>query len=127
MGKDAYYFKHDSNARNDLKLKAVFRKYGSEGYGWYWIILENLRETENYQIEYSDFVLASLAEDMRTTLEKTKEFIDYCSGEVGLFVKTEGVAPNYFYSMSMHRRMAKLNEIRDKRSKAGSWDRNRVE
>ena len=34
------YFKHDSNASMDAKLKKVRAKYGMEGYGVYWYCLE---------------------------------------------------------------------------------------
>lgn len=34
------WFKHDSNANNDAKLKRVKLKHGMEGYGLYWYCLE---------------------------------------------------------------------------------------
>ena len=42
------YFPHDSNARNSDKLIPVRMKYGAEGYGIYFMILERLREEKNY-------------------------------------------------------------------------------
>ena len=45
--KDAYYFSHDSNARNDQRLIKIRMKYGMEGYGIYFGIIEILREQEN--------------------------------------------------------------------------------
>jgi hypothetical protein len=42
--KDAYYFSHDTNARNDPKIAAMRQSYGVEGYGLYWIVVEMLAE-----------------------------------------------------------------------------------
>lgn len=44
MPLDNLYFKHDFGARNHPKLKGVKRKYGIEGLGIYWCLLEILYE-----------------------------------------------------------------------------------
>ena len=49
MKKDAYYFPHFSNARNDFKLLKVRRVLGLEGYAIYFMLLEILREQTNYR------------------------------------------------------------------------------
>lgn len=36
------YFRHDYNARNDMKLQSVITKHGAVGIGVYWIIVEML-------------------------------------------------------------------------------------
>ena len=48
MSKDAYYFPHDSNARHDPKIVAMTAVYGMAGYGYYWAIIEILREQKDY-------------------------------------------------------------------------------
>ena len=50
MSKDAFYFKHDSNARNDEKLLELRRRFGMEGYGIYWAIIEKMREATDYRL-----------------------------------------------------------------------------
>ena len=52
MAKETYFFSHDFNARNDPKLVAVQQKYGLEGLGAYWCIIENLYE-QNGMLEVS--------------------------------------------------------------------------
>jgi len=42
------YFPHDSNARNSDKLLPVRMKYGAEGYGIYFMLLERLRDEPTY-------------------------------------------------------------------------------
>jgi hypothetical protein len=61
--KETYYFSHDCNARNDVKILKLRRKLGMEGYGIYWSIIEMLREDENYtlQIKYIDEIAFSLS------------------------------------------------------------------
>ena len=44
MAKDAYYFSHDSNARNDEKCLFIISKYGMAGYGLYWMFVECMHE-----------------------------------------------------------------------------------
>jgi hypothetical protein len=49
MKKDAYYFPHFSNARNDAKLIKIRRVLGIEGYGIYFMLLEVLREQTGFK------------------------------------------------------------------------------
>lgn len=46
--KDAYFFSHDCNARNDPKILALRSVYGAEGYGVYFMLVEILREQPEY-------------------------------------------------------------------------------
>lgn len=47
MAKDSYYFSHDYHARTDLMIKLA-PKYGIEGIGIYWCLVEMLHEEEGY-------------------------------------------------------------------------------
>lgn len=73
MIKDAFYFKHDCNARNDEKLLSVRRKYGMEGYGVYWALVEKMRESKDYQIkkDYND-----IAWDLRVGEDIIKSVVE---------------------------------------------------
>ena len=84
MKKDAYYFKHDSNARNDEKLLNVRRNHGMEGYGVYWAIVEKLRESKNYTLT-DDY--DSIAWDLRVEEGLVKSIIE----KYGLFVIEDGM------------------------------------
>jgi len=50
MKKDAYYFPHFSNARNDSKLIKIRRVMGIEGYGLYFMLLEVLRDQTDFKM-----------------------------------------------------------------------------
>ena len=108
--KDAYYFPHDSNARNDQRLLRVRMKYGMEGYGIYFGIIEILREQANYTLSFDD--LESIAFDLRVELNVIEDIVS----NYNLFV-IEGMS--MFYSKSLKRRMEKLDLIKEKRSEAG--------
>lgn len=42
--KEAFYFQHDYNARNDPKLQEVLLEYGVAGVGIFWCVIEQLYE-----------------------------------------------------------------------------------
>ena len=42
--KEAFYFTHDYNARNDVKMQEMMMDLGCEGIGIYWCIVEMLYE-----------------------------------------------------------------------------------
>ena len=114
MGKDAYYFKHDYNARHDSKCRALIKKHGIEGYGRYWIILEMFREEKTYKLEDKPYVWDSLAEQMQCkTTEEAKKFIDDCI-KIDLFVQENG----FFYSPAFLERMVKLDQKRQQTAMA---------
>ena len=107
--KDAYYFSHDSNARNDQRLMKLRMKYGPEGYGIYFMIIEILRDIENYTLYISD--VESICFDIRADTDKVLDIIK----NYNLFV-FEG---DYFYSKSLSRRMEKLDRIKEIRRESG--------
>ena len=107
MDKDAYYFSHDSNARQDEKTLKLRMKFGWEGYGLYWAIIEKLRDASNYELKL-DFNL--LAFDLRTDNEKIKSIVT----GFGLFSIDQ--ESKVFFSKSLKDRML----IRESKSKKAS-------
>jgi hypothetical protein len=110
MDKKTFYFPHDFNARNDEKIVAVRLKYGMEGYGVYFAILERLGESSDY-IHVKDYNIISF--DLRVGNSLVKSIIE----DFGLFEFTED--GKHFYSVSFNERMKPLNDLREKRSNAG--------
>lgn len=51
MTKDAFYFQHDSNAKDDPKCMLLIDKIGLVGYGIYWILIETLRDQKDYKFQ----------------------------------------------------------------------------
>ena len=107
--KDAYYFSHDSNARNDQRLMKVRMKYGPEGYGIYFMVIEILRDTENYKLHISD--VNSICFDIRSKEENVLDILK----NYNLFEFED----DFFYSKSLSRRMEKLDKIKEIRRESG--------
>lgn len=112
MSKDAYYFPHDSNARQDVKILKLRIKHGWAGYGLYWGIIEALRDQDNYAFEADQPELISLA--VGCSIDEITPVLNTCL-EVGLLKKEDG----YIFSPSLKRRMKRVDDIREKRRLAG--------
>lgn len=110
MGKSAFYFSHDANARNDEKVIALRLKYGAEGYGIYFMILERLMESKEY-IHVKDYNI--IAFDLRVSNSIVKSIIE----DYGLFEFTDD--GKHFYSVSFQKRMIPLENLRQQRRDAG--------
>lgn len=110
MSKDAYYFPHDSNAKDDPKCVLLIEQLGMEGYGIYWMLIETLREQPDYTYPVAN--IPALGRRYNTTTEKVETVV--CN--YGLFtVKDDKI----FFSDSLNRRMLVFEEKRAKRSEAG--------
>lgn len=86
------WFKHDSNASIDAKLRRVMLKYGVEGYGLYWYCLELI--ARNVEIHNLTFELEHDAEliaaDTGLHQERVQEMmLDFV--KLGLFESESGV------------------------------------
>lgn len=104
------YFSHDSNARNSTKILRVRMKHGAEGYAVYFMILERLRDEEDYT---SAKAYDSIAFDLRVSTSIVKSVVE----DFGLFAFTED--GERFYSEGLRDRMAHKDDVSDKRRLAG--------
>jgi hypothetical protein len=121
--KDSYYFPHDSNARRDPKVLALRSVYGMTGYGWYWAIIEMLREQPGFKLGLiSKYAYKAIAMELECGEESAAKFIQDCIEEFGLF-ETDG---EYFWSSSLLRRMEIKEEVSSKARQAAltRWSKN---
>jgi hypothetical protein len=109
VAKDAYYFPHDSNARNDPKICHMRSVYGSQGYGWYWILIEMLRDEEAYKMQLKNGINA-FAMQAQCDYNAAHEFVYACIKEYDL-LKSDEVS---FWSESLIRRMFVKDEKSEK-------------
>jgi hypothetical protein len=113
--KEAYYFSHDSNARHDPKITAMRGVYGSEGYGWYWILVEMMRESNGYKLDMrSKYAYYAFASQMQCDSETAHKFIQDCITEFDLFAADE----THFWSTSLLRRMQERERKSEKARKS---------
>jgi hypothetical protein len=113
MAKDAYWFRHDANARNDIKIIELRSLHGYEGYGLYFGILEVMREQAHYAIPENKIGMVSVA--LGESAAKVKEVIEDCVS-VGLFERNDGL----IYSPSFLDRMSKWEDMKNRNESNGS-------
>lgn len=99
MAKEAYYFSHDYNARNDQKLVRLQMKHGVAGIGIYWCLIEMLYE-EGGRIMRTE--CERIAFELRTDIVSIQSVLS----EFGLFY-FDG---DYFCSESVNRRLEKRDQ-----------------
>ena len=112
MSKETFYFSHDYNARNDMKIKKLIVKHGYMGYGLYWALVEDLYQNDNAMpLDYD-----CIAYDLRTSNDIIKSIIN----DFDLFE----VDDDTFGSLSIQRRLNMRNEKSRKarRSAKKRWD-----
>ena len=71
------YFSHDKDMRNDLKIKALRRKFSHKGYSIYVMMLEHLSNCEYLQYEWNDLSIELLTSDFDIDTDELMEIIDY--------------------------------------------------
>ncbi len=87
MKKDAYYFPHDSNARNDEKILFLRSKFGLQGYGMYWVLIELMHESQSSWL--SSALVEGIAHQYGMNKEQIEAFLEVCF-EIDLFVQEDG-------------------------------------
>lgn len=115
--KDAYYFSHDSNARNDEKILSLRMDLGMEGYGIFWSIIEMLRDSNNYKMRTH---YERIAFELHVNSETVKKVIN----DYELFT----IEDDYFFSESLLSRMKKREEKSQKarESALNRWNNTNV-
>ena len=116
MVKEAYWFRHDSNARSDWKILALRSVYGMEGYGRFWYLVEMMRESEDNCLPFNKKPFYySLVSEWKITIDDVKKFIDDCIFEFELFSNNE----NSFWSVSLNERLEAYTNQKIKRQEDG--------
>ncbi|RXI40246.1 hypothetical protein CP963_09190 [Arcobacter cloacae] len=108
--KDAYYFSHDSDAKDDPKCMLLIEELGLEGYGIFWVLVETLRQQKNFI--YPLKLLSSLARKYNTTVVKMEVVVR----NYDLFVVENDT---FFFSCSLNKRMELMNNKREQAKLAG--------
>ena len=108
--KDTYWFRHDSNAKDDFKIMLLIEQLGLEGYGIFWVIIETLREQKDYR--YPFILLSALSRKYNTTETKMQTVVK----SYELF---EIDNESFFFSKSLNLRMENLDKIKEQRKLAG--------
>jgi hypothetical protein len=82
------YFPHDTDAVSDEKIEALRLLYGNDGYAFYFILLERIYRTSNFELDISDAeTIQILARKVAVTEEKFNQMLETALKR-GLFDKT---------------------------------------
>lgn len=116
MAKDTFYFSHDYNARNDVKIKKLLFKHGLLGYGIFWALIEELYNNTNVlPLDYD-----SISFDLRID----KLILQSIINDFDLFQIDE----NSFGSLSVQNRLEERN-LKSKKAResiAKRWNNTNV-
>ena len=114
MSKETFYFSHDYNARNDIKIQALLVDHVAAGYGVYWVIVEILHEEAVRKLNLNNLTYVAIARQASTSVEQVKAIVKCCM-EYGLFTEDD----EYFFSKRVLGNINKRLDISEKRAKAG--------
>jgi hypothetical protein len=86
------WFKHDSDASNDAKLKKLRLKYGAQGYGIYWYCLELIaRNVEKHNLTFElEHDAELIADDFKLSSDLVQHIMTFMV-DIGLFENTNGI------------------------------------
>ena len=86
------WFKHDSDASNDAKLKKLRLKYGAQGYGIYWYCLELIaRNVEKHNLTFElEHDAELIADDFKLSADLVQHIMTFMV-DIGLFENTNGI------------------------------------
>lgn len=85
---NAEYFSHDANMRNDLKVKALRRKFGHMGYAVWCYLLETLTGEDGFELDFGTIQQELLAADYDVSPDDLKAVTDYCV-DISLLQRSE--------------------------------------
>jgi hypothetical protein len=111
--KDTIYFQHDFNAWQDFKIRQMRRSFGWEGYGWYWYIIEQMRNQSDSKLPIANLA-EILADDLSSDDGRIREYLNLCVS-LGLF-KNEG---GFIYSERLVRDVAYMHEKKERARQNG--------
>ncbi len=105
---NAEYFSHDRDMRNNLKIRAIRRKFGNMGYAVWNYLLECLTASDRFSLPWDDTTRELLAIDFDVTLEELENVVGYCVS-LGMLSVENG-------ELFSHNHQERLQSVIDKRS-----------
>lgn len=110
MAAKTNYFSHDAGARNDSKIVRLRMRHGAAGYGVYFMLLERLREENDYR-SATDYEM--IAYELHVDIDLVRSVVE----DFDLFMLD--AEAHQFYSPSFCARMSLKDEVSRKRSESG--------
>lgn len=76
---NADYFPHDTDMRNDPRIKAIRRKFGVEGYGIYCMTIEYIGHASDFRVIIDEIGIELMAGDFDVEPGRLLEVLKYCN------------------------------------------------
>ena len=106
------FFSHDADMRNDIKIKALRRRFGNDGYAVWNYLLETLTDNEEWEITFNKDTAELYAADFDITPERLTEIIEYAV-HIGLLQRNEAV----IFSVRHQERLQEVSDRRERRER----------
>ena len=108
------YFPHDTDAVNDEKIEALRLLYGNDGYAFYFILLERIYRTKEFELDVSDAETQQiLARKVGVNLEVFQQMLE-TSLKRGCFDREEYENRGVLTSEGIQKRAGVVVEKREK-------------
>lgn len=111
---NAEYFSHDADMRNDVKVKALRRRFGLTGYAVWCFLLEALTDADSFEIEWTPTSRELYAADFDIAPEELDPILSYCES-IGLMQRRGDI----IFSEAHQRRLQAVSDRRMARATAG--------
>ena len=111
---NAEYFSHDADMRNDVKVKALRRRFGLTGYAVWCFLLEALTDADSFEIEWTPTSRELYAADFDIAPEELDPILSY-SESIGLIQRRGDI----IFSEAHQRRLQAVSDRRMARATAG--------
>lgn len=108
---NAEYFTHDADMRNDVKVKALRRKFSHTGYAVWCYLLESLTDTDFFELDFHPINVELLAADYDVSPEELTDIVEYCC-RISLLQRSDD--GSRLYSEAHKRRFAGLLAKRER-------------
>lgn len=122
--KETFYFQHDYEPTSDPKIQALLGAWWWMWYWIYWRIVEMLHSNQDHELPLKPYIFQAIASQMLWSSTEIEAMIKSMISDYELFESQWEI----FWSQRVKNNIAKMEEIREKRKKAGSkWGIARME
>ena len=125
MRDNLHWFTHSAQSAREPRVQALIAKYGMEGYGRYWILLERIASSPECALEVAiPLYRNTLANDMRMNTKDLEEFLSFLTNpdECGLLEMAEGKLTSRTISEDYQRASEDRRKARERRQRALNMD-----
>lgn len=115
MSQETFYFPHDYDPFQDMKMEPFVAKHGAAGYGVFWRLVEMLHSDTDHLLPLKPYVYESVANKLKLTPTLVEQIIEDCICKYCLF---DGNG-EFFWSNRVFKNVEKRKAISEQRSAAG--------